>query len=223
METFTEETVSLEQGKKHNETLDTINTRRAVRKYQSTQLSTEHIQQIIDAGRMAPSAMNKQPWLFYVVNQQSLINHFSKEIFRAAFVDTLKTGLTHPIQTAKELILFPKVNFHLDIDDVIFHGAPLVVFISSPKSNQWADLDIGMCAQNMMLAAKSLGIDSCPIGLAKFVEHSKSYGLLGVPAAHRINLALIFGYGSEVPEVHERKKNNVFFINSPTPGAAAHQ
>lgn len=42
-----------------NETLQIIYTRRAVRKYKETVVAKELIEQIIDAGRMAPSAINK--------------------------------------------------------------------------------------------------------------------------------------------------------------------
>lgn len=47
-----------------NETLRTIYSRRAVRKYTDQAVSKVTVQQIVDAGRMAPSAMNKQPLFF---------------------------------------------------------------------------------------------------------------------------------------------------------------
>jgi nitroreductase len=96
--------------------------------------------------------------------------------------------------------------------DPVFHEAPVVVFITAPKDNEWAALDIGMCSQNMMLAAKSLGLDSCPIGFGKFVEKTKSYSKLNIPSDDRVQLAIIVGYGDETPEVHKRKKDNVFYI-----------
>jgi uncharacterized alkaline shock family protein YloU len=49
--------------------------------------------------------------------------------------------------------------------------------------------------------------------LAKFAEHAKGYSKLNVPATHRINLAVIFGYGNEIPEIHKRFKNNVVYID----------
>ena len=84
--------------------------------------------------------------------------------------------------------------------------------ISSTKGNEWAQLDIGMCAQNIMLAAKSLGLDSCPVGLAKFIEHTDEYNEMEVPSSEEINLAILIGYGDETPHIHERKKDNAKFI-----------
>lgn len=213
MQALTSTTSNINMEQISNETIKTIYQRRAVRKYKATLVEPSLIEQIIDAGRMAPSAINKQPWKFYVVSNKETISTFSKEIFRAAFIDTIKTGVAHVIKTAKDLMHFSNRSIHLHVDDVVFHGAPLVIFISSSKQNEWAELDVGMCAQNMMLAAKSMGIDSCPVGLAKFAAHAKSYSKLNVPATHRINLAVIFGYGNETPEIHERIKNNVVYID----------
>ncbi len=60
-----------------NETLKTIYEIRAVRKYSDKLVDKEIISQIIDAGRMAPSAINMQPWKFYVLTKQETIEMFS--------------------------------------------------------------------------------------------------------------------------------------------------
>jgi len=100
----------------------------------------------------------------------------------------------------------------LTTKDPVFYGAPVVIFITSPKENEWAGLDIGMCSQNIMLAAKSLGLDSCPIGFGKFVEKTKDYSKLNIPETEQVQIAIIIGYGKENPEIHERKKDNVFWV-----------
>jgi nitroreductase len=89
----------------------------------------------------------------------------------------------------------------------------VVIFITAPKDNEWAPLDIGMCAENIMLAAKSLGLDTCPVGLAKFVEKTKIYGKLNIPETEKVMLAVIMGYGDELAEPKERKRDNAVFIS----------
>lgn len=42
--------------------------------------------------------------------------------------------------------------------------SPLILIIYSEKKHKWVDLDCGMCSQNMMLEAHTLGIGSCFIG-----------------------------------------------------------
>ena len=50
-----------------NDTLKTIYERRAVRKYKDRPVEKHLVEQLLDAGRMAPSAINRQPWKFYVM------------------------------------------------------------------------------------------------------------------------------------------------------------
>lgn len=194
------------------ETLNTIYTRRSVRKYRSTAVDHEIIQQIIDAGRMAPSAMNKQPWKFYILTNRDTINEISGEITKATAKDFIRSGPVKIFHTLKDIMHFHTGGGHSMGGDPVFHGAPVVIFITAPKDNEWAPLDIGMCAQNIMLAAKSLGLDTCPIGLAKYIEKTKYFTLLGMNPADQVLLAVILGYGDGNPEMHERVKDNTFYI-----------
>jgi len=179
-----------------NDTLKTIYERRAVRKYKDQPVDKRLVDEIIDAGRMAPSAINRQPWMFYVLTDQKQISIWSTAIAKIA---EKHFHLSHGMDSAKA-------------SDIIFHRAPVVIFISAPKNNEWAALDIGMCSQNMMLAAKSLGLDTCPIGFAKFLDQTDNISELGLATSEEIKLAITIGYGDEKPEVHERKKDNVKLI-----------
>jgi nitroreductase len=183
-----------------SETVRAIYQRRAVRKYKDQPVERELIEEVIDAGRMAPSAVNRQPWEFYVLTDKKSILAFSKEIAGAI------KGADHPFH-------FAHGPHSLASEDPIFHGAPVVIFITAPRDNEWASLDVGMCAQNMMLAAKAMGIDSCPVGLGKFVEQTEIFKRLEVPASEQVVLSIILGYGDELPEMPERKSNNIRFID----------
>jgi nitroreductase len=145
---------------------------------------------------MAPSALNQQVWKFYVVTDAEEIKRLS---FSIAQVAENYFPLSHGIDISK-------------VDDLIFHHAPVVIFITAPKNNDWGSLDVGMCSQNMMLAARSLGLDSCPIGFAKFLHMTDKLSELGISNTEQIQLAIIFGYADEKPELHERKTDNVKFI-----------
>ena len=195
------------------ETIKVINTRRAIRKYKDKAVSKNLIEQVINAGMMAPSAINRQPWKFYVLTNEETIRSFSKEISKLALKDFSKLKPKNIIETAGHLLHFAhNFNFHA-LTDPIFHGAPVVIFITAPVDNEWAPLDIGMCAQNMMLAAKSLGLDTCPVGLAKFAMQVDLYPKLGIPPSEKVLLAIILGYGNENPEMHERQKNKTVFVD----------
>lgn len=197
-----------------NAVFDAIYARRAVRKFKDQPVEKEMILELLEAARMAPSAMNHQPWHFYVLTDREKIQAYSKAIMNHSKLAMLKAG-------AKEAIhhIFHPASFHLKegldffkADDPIFHGAPVVIFISADKSNEWAALDVGMCAQNLMLAAESVGLASCPVGFAKFIENTDEYKELKIPGSERLALAIIIGYAAETPAVHERKKDNARFI-----------
>lgn len=206
------DTEVLSKIKQENTILNTIYTRRAVRKYKNKTVDKKLIEQLLEAGRMAPSAMNKQPWKFYVVTNKEIVHALSGDIAKKAFKETMKKGVRGILKSLSGLLHFVQ-SFNLSTyHDPVFYGAPVVIFITSPKNNEWAQLDIGMCAQNIMLAAKSLGLDTCPIGFAKFVEHTEHYSVLHIPEKESVQLSVIVGYGDETPEVHERKTENVVYI-----------
>jgi nitroreductase len=194
-----------------NEVIKTIFERRAVRKYKPMEVSKILIEQIIDAGRMAPSALGKEPWKFYIVTSKEDIKLYSTEIVKEGIVifdmgfkkvfKAIVSSITH---------LSNMVDFFRE-DDPVFHGAPVVIFITAKADDEWAALDIGMCAQNMLLAAKSLGLDSCPIGFATYIEKTTHFSKLAIPKDEKVYLAIILGYGNESPKRHERIKTNVFY------------
>ena len=196
------------------ETLQTIYERRSVRKYRNQFVDKNTIEKILDAGRMAPSAMNEQPWKFYVVTHKEKIQSFSKEISKITAKEFLKAGPGRMIKNIIHLFNFSQGFQYLKTKDHVFYEAPVVIFITGPRNNEWADLDIGMCAQNIMLAAKSMGLDTCPVGLGKYLEHTKLYPQLKTSAKEEIKLSVILGYGDETPEVHKRITKNAVFIDA---------
>ncbi len=199
---------------KDTETIKTIYERRAVRKYKDLPVPGTVLEKILDAGRMAPSAMNRQPWKFHILTQRETINSFSKEIAKIGFRKIVKAGPKQILKTVAGLLHFSFGSRILKGGDPVFYGAPVVIFMSAPRDNEWAALDIGMCTENMMLAAKSLGLDSCPIGFGKFVEQTKIYPRLRIPASDQVLLAIVLGYGDESPELHKRIRDNAFFIDT---------
>ena len=52
------------------EVLDAIRTRRSIRKYKSEPIPEEKLRTILEAARLAPSAANRQPWRFIVIQNK---------------------------------------------------------------------------------------------------------------------------------------------------------
>jgi nitroreductase len=195
-----------------SETLKTIYERRSVRKYKSKPVDRAIIEKIIDAGRMAPTAMIKQHWKFYVLTDRESIKLFSNEIVKAFAHEMLHSGVEGVMKLAAGA-LYNLYYGNLIKGPDIFYGAPVVVFITAAKDDPWACYDISMCAQNMMLAAKAMGLDSCPLGIGNYVERTKIYYRLKIAYPEEVFLAVVLGYGDEIPKVHTRITDNVFYVD----------
>lgn len=57
---------------------EVLSKRRSIRKYKETLIQRETILNILEAARVAPSASNKQPWHFIVVENKEMIKQLAK-------------------------------------------------------------------------------------------------------------------------------------------------
>ncbi|MEO6302605.1 MAG: nitroreductase [Bacteroidia bacterium] len=195
-----------------NEVIKTIFERRAVRKYKEQGVSKDIIEQLLEAGRMAPSALGKQPWKFYIVTSKEDLELFSKEIIKVGMKSIPEMGIKKTVKAiVSEITHISTIVDFFKAKDPVFHGAPVAIFITALKDDEWAALDIGMCSQNIMLAAKSLGLETCPVGFATYIEKAEHYYKLGISSTEKVHLAIIVGYGDEKPALHKRNKENAFY------------
>ncbi len=77
----------------------------------------------------------------------------------------------------------------------VFYNAPVLVLIFASPDAFRPEYDCALAAENMMLAARSLGIGSCWIGFGMPLGSDPVLlDELKVPAGHRLMAPLIFGY-----------------------------
>ena len=98
-----------------------------------------------------------------------------------------------------------------------FYGAPTVVTIFTPKNWYNFTLDAAVCAENMMLAARSLGIGSCLIARATEVfetERGKEIqAAWGISEEYEAKLHLLLGYpADEIPEPAPRREGRIIRV-----------
>lgn len=161
----------------------TIFTRRSNRLFKNKSVPREMIHRVLEAGRFAPSAGNCQPYQFIVLTDQNLIHELERRAMRVLRVlknmYLAKNGQRSSLKTfIFSLISYLKINkmdprpitamekADKQLDDKMFFDAPVVILILKDKrgiSNP--DLDAGICAQNMVLAAHSLGLGTCYVSL----------------------------------------------------------
>jgi len=61
--------------------LDLILTRRSIRRYEDKDIPEEVLQQILETGRQAPSAANRQPIRFVIVNDHDILKNLCDNLF----------------------------------------------------------------------------------------------------------------------------------------------
>lgn len=200
------------------ETERVIYKRRSVRLFKKKQVPIQLVERIIEAGRFAPSAGNCQPWKFTVVQDPKLIEEVCKKTERVLRLAALiafprnhsqfeKKPLHQRVATTIFSYRMPgsadqraaggaKAVFE-DPDYNLFLHAPTVIFISCDKRGLGiVDLDTALCAENMVLAAHSLGLGTCLIGLCNFPFQFYP-GLrkkLDIVPPFRLNVAIALGY-----------------------------
>jgi len=189
------------EGLKMSETLKVIESRRSIRRYKPDQLSDEELSQLIDAAIYAPSARNQQKWHFTVVQDKSIIDRMA-EIFR---INALNSG-------DKRF-----ANFVGNPEYHVFHHAPTVVMVSCDLDAGFIEMDCGIAIQNICLAAESLGIGSCIIGLSRIIllseEGKKLVHGLGIPEGYSHICSISLGYpDGEKPKMPPRNRDVVNYI-----------
>ena len=137
-----------------NPVIEALKSRRAIRIYEDKAVPDSAIQIMLKAATYAPSAINIQPWKFSIVTNKEEMKRFS-DTAKQALLQTLPDVADEGLERFKNAMKNPQYN--------MFYDAPLLVFISGIQS-QFAVNDCSMAAQNMMLAAYTLGIGSCWIG-----------------------------------------------------------
>ena len=186
-----------------NEVLKAIHERRTVRDFRPDQIREDDLTTILEAGHQAPSAWNRQPWYFTVVQKQSLLDRI---------VDSARGALEmHSPDQVKAMPWLVAPGFHY------FYHAPTVVFISAQTSIESAPGDCAIALMNMIYAAQSLGLQTCAVitALAAFSTEAGPGFVkdLQIPEGFSPMYALVLGHSSKpIPMAAPRKEDFVNFI-----------
>ncbi len=174
-------TVSLEEW---TNTEKVILARRSVRSYKKKQVREPLVRRILECGRYAPSAGNCQPWRFVVVRDAKMIEEMEADAKKALKTMAKVLGYDkHPWKKyhTKLLQFLSPNNLHPIpmgmIQSVtenkfdVFWGAPTVILLFKDKRGIGnPDVDLGICGQNMVIAAHGMGLGTCWIGVASVLQ-----------------------------------------------------
>jgi nitroreductase len=154
-----------------NEVLNTIISRRTIRRFKPDPIDEEKLQMILEAGRWAPSFSNLQPWKFIVTRDQNLKNKLDK----ASRENVLHLGINEA-----PVVILVCVDRRIDPLHAIEAGAA--------------------ATQNMALAGHSLGLGVGWIGVWGTEAEAAIQKLFQLPETTRVVSLLPIGYPAESPQ-----------------------
>jgi len=165
--------------------LELIKRRQSDRKYSDRPIENEKLDRIIEAGRIAPSACNAQPWKFIIVNEPDLV----AKVAEAASAPLLGMNTFVAQAPVQIVIVREKPNLTSRL------GAGI-------KDKDYSLIDIGIAAENICLQAEAEGIGSCMIG---WFDENAVRKILGIPGSKRVELIISLGYSLSEKKIKRRK------------------
>jgi nitroreductase len=157
-----------------------LRSRRSVRAFRADAVSRSQVLEILDLASTAPSNSNTQPWRVYVVAGAAK-RALSKELGSAHEADNFPPPAHFPKVLPKKLRsnqeAFGRLYYAaLGIDrgdraararqtgkNYDFYGAPVgLIFTLEGRLTRHSWLDCGLFVQNVMIAARIHGLDTCP-------------------------------------------------------------
>ncbi|MBT3168978.1 MAG: nitroreductase [Candidatus Cloacimonetes bacterium] len=148
--------------------LDVIFSRKSVRSFQDKTISNDILQQILEAGRLAPSWQNKQCWHFIVIKNKEKRKQLA-----------LQSGL------------IGTVNFFIKDAPIIIVACASPIKSGMMNNQNYYLVDTAIAFQQMMLTAWNFGIGSCWLGAFNEGKVKKN---LAIPEEMKVVAISPFGY-----------------------------
>ena len=138
----------------HKELLNLILERRSCRHFLPQPPDRPTLAAIVEAGRYAPSSMNRQACRFFVLTDTALIQSISRMV-SARLEQFAGRDCTY--------------------------GAPVLVLVANRRDNNCALQDAACAMENMMLAACAMGVGSCWINQPFYLDGDPDFRALLAP------------------------------------------
>ena len=164
--------------------LDTIYDRRSIRKYQEKPVEEKLLNEILKAGMYAPSAVNKQPWHFVVIKDKEVMKDIKN---------------LHPYASSLQT-------------------APVAIMVCGDTNLEFAQnfylTDCAAVTENILLAAKWLGLDTCWMGIYPWEKTMKDFSdYFKLPENIKPYSLIAVGYGAETKSRPDRFDESKIHIN----------
>lgn len=166
--------------------LENIATRTSVRQYTDKEVSNEMVEKILKAGMAAPTAVNRQPWAFIVVNDPKLLKE-------------LADSLPHAKMTAQASV-------------AIVACGDSTKMLNGDAAEFWVQ-DVSAATENILLAAHALGLGAVWTGVYPNMDRAEAVRkILSLPSKFVPLDVIPIGYPAENPTPKDKwKPQNIYY------------
>lgn len=177
-----------------------ISSRKTIRKFQNKNVPDNYLYEIIQSAMLAPSAKNRQPWRFYILddNQKNdIINMMYDWASENKDIHTSIKGSANQMKTANKAIIIYTPNYH---------SKNKKTYYKKPDY-----LSLGAAIENMNLKCFDLGLGCTWLCDTLYIENEIN-NYLKIDDLEQVS-TLIIGYPEEVPERSERFPIDKLLLN----------
>ena len=188
---------------------EVVHSRRSIRRYLDRPIPEDVLNEILDAGMYAPSAVDLQPWYFVVVKSKEQVERLYQIMGRVS--DKIKPDLEarfakHP-EVAEESTRFLRQLGGAPVCILAFQFKP-----EYPKTLESIVQSVAAAIENMLLAATDKGLGSCwltaPVETGMAAELRDTFA----PGKGSLLAVLTLGYADQTPKTPARKTGRYVII-----------
>lgn len=184
-----------------------LRSRRSIRRFRPEPVADEIVRRILETATYAPSAHNRQPWRFVVIDDTRLREQFVDAMGAAFLHDLLADGLPPEeaearLQRSRERILSAPIAILLclDMSDMDRYPDP----IRAQKEYMMAVQSVALCGGQLLLAAHAEGVGGVWMCAPLFANEAVKSSL-SLPPTWEAQALILLGYPQDDPTCPPRK------------------
>lgn len=189
--------------------MNLFRSRRSTRVYRNLPVEKEKLEQIVQAGRFAPTGGNLQALRYVVVHTREKMETIRSLTIQslARYAKTMEKAMENASEARKTAMDVNRMSIYFEMSrraeedfkngmDRILWNAPALIVIHVSRLVENPGLDVGLAGMQMALMAESLGLGSCFIGML-LMAADQSEDLrreLMIPENHKMVTSMVLGY-----------------------------
>ena len=179
---------------------EAIMKRRSIRSFKSDAVERAKLEEILQAGAYAPSALNNQNRQLIAITDSRILKRINDAVENAVDKETKERILSRAQDG--------KFNF--------FYNAPVLILVCCDEKERYPQEDCACALENMFLSAYSLGLGTCWINQLSALSRTETIRALleemGMKKGYAVNGCCALGYSAVEGKLSKAKTNDIKII-----------